>query len=355
MVSTKLLRLPTRGALGNGLRVVAGAVLASKGSLVVVTRNHRIVLRPEHDGSTSVVSVEAADFPVGTRIEIAFGSAIPRHGDPLFWAETACRLKGGDLYLGKSSPHWYDVTQFHELLSASGSLPVRELITHLDGCTGAKAGEIVAAAQLDRVLCRDITREQAHRLLVAARENAKQVAPKRLGGIGPRPELGGTYVCMSGIVQFGSSEPFAEVPFVVETWVDEFDDDGEAETVLTVCVNRTPITGDIHASRDGKDIDAFGCGLANTIAKAPKTKQFEIWLNIITPYMPITSDGKAPNLKPFLTKIADAVGKAVKKATNPSAGSKLTQKDVVLDNLDAVIASVSGDGEFQFNHVPRGS
>ena len=29
MVSTKLLRLPTRGALGNGLRVVAGAVLAS--------------------------------------------------------------------------------------------------------------------------------------------------------------------------------------------------------------------------------------------------------------------------------------------------------------------------------------
>ena len=31
MVSTKLLRLPTRGALGNGLRVVAGAVLASGG------------------------------------------------------------------------------------------------------------------------------------------------------------------------------------------------------------------------------------------------------------------------------------------------------------------------------------
>ena len=39
MVSTKLLRLPTRGALGNGLRVVAGAVLASDGFLVVTTRN----------------------------------------------------------------------------------------------------------------------------------------------------------------------------------------------------------------------------------------------------------------------------------------------------------------------------
>jgi hypothetical protein len=47
MVSTKLLRLPVRGALGNGLRVVAGAVLASEGELVVITRAQRIVLRPE--------------------------------------------------------------------------------------------------------------------------------------------------------------------------------------------------------------------------------------------------------------------------------------------------------------------
>ena len=37
MISTKLIRLPMRGALGNGLRVVAGAVLASGGSLTVIT------------------------------------------------------------------------------------------------------------------------------------------------------------------------------------------------------------------------------------------------------------------------------------------------------------------------------
>ena len=47
MRSSKLLRLPQRGALGNGLRVVAGAVLASEGSLAVISRNRRIVLRPE--------------------------------------------------------------------------------------------------------------------------------------------------------------------------------------------------------------------------------------------------------------------------------------------------------------------
>ena len=41
MISTKFMRLPTRGALGNGLRVVTGAVLASGGKLVVVTEKWR--------------------------------------------------------------------------------------------------------------------------------------------------------------------------------------------------------------------------------------------------------------------------------------------------------------------------
>jgi hypothetical protein len=75
----------------------------------------------------------------------------------------------------------------------------------------------------------------------------------------------------------------------------------------------------------------------------------DIWLNIITPFMPITSDGKEPDLEPFFDEIESAVGKAVRKAHRPKGGSGTTQKDVVLDNLDAVIAEVSGDGEFRFN------
>jgi hypothetical protein len=59
--SSKLLRLPQRGQVGNGLRVVAGAVLASSGTLAVVTHNQRIALRPESDGSTRVVKVTKAD------------------------------------------------------------------------------------------------------------------------------------------------------------------------------------------------------------------------------------------------------------------------------------------------------
>jgi hypothetical protein len=66
--------------------------------------------------------------------------------------------------------------------------------------------------------------------------------------------------------------------------------------------------------------------------------------------MPITSDGKEPNLAQFLTAIAAAVGKAVRKSYNPKEDKQRTQKDIVLANLDAAIASVSGDGEFEFGH-----
>ena len=92
MVSSKLLRLPQRGALGNGLRVVAGAVLASGGTLTVITRNRRLELRPERDGTTTVVSDKAVEFPVGTRIEIVFGPTLPCDKNPLYWARIACCL-----------------------------------------------------------------------------------------------------------------------------------------------------------------------------------------------------------------------------------------------------------------------
>ena len=59
-MSTKLLRLPTRGALGNGLRVVAGAVLASDGFLIVDTRGARLRPKPARDGYTQVVERSAS-------------------------------------------------------------------------------------------------------------------------------------------------------------------------------------------------------------------------------------------------------------------------------------------------------
>jgi hypothetical protein len=342
MVSTKLLRIPSRGALGNGLRVVAGAVLASEGSLAVITRNQRVDLRPERDGTTSVLGTTPTDFPVGTRVEISFGSSLPADPNALSWARTAIRLgRIGQSYTGKPSPWWYDLPQFRELLYASGATPVRELIANLDGCTGAKAGEIVAEAGLGRALCEDVTNGQAERLLQSARANAREVKPSRLGTIGPEAFPRHAYASALGTAEVA---PTVSIPYVIEAWAIAAD-----KTTLQACVNRAPVTGNIYAARDKRDIDVFGCGLHHRVTRAPKDAQFDIVLNITTPYMPITSDGKAPNMVPFLDGIMSAVASAVRKAHRPSAGNRKTQKDIVLDNLDEVIATVSDNGTLRFN------
>ena len=71
MTSSKRWRRPTRGAIGNGLRVVTGSVVSASGRIIVCTRNQRITLRPQiEDGSTTVEKVEAIDFLIGTAITV---------------------------------------------------------------------------------------------------------------------------------------------------------------------------------------------------------------------------------------------------------------------------------------------
>jgi hypothetical protein len=350
MRSTKLLRLPQRGALGNGLRVVAGAVLASEGSLVVVTRNQRLVLLPQADGSTTVVEVTAADRPIGTRIEIEFGPALPFDGKALAWARSANAMaREGNTYQGKTSPHWYDPVQFHELLLAYGSSPLRSLIAQFDGCSGGKAGEIVSAAGLDRASCESVNRQQARALLEIARAAARKVNAERLGCVGRDAFPAHKYAIGHGYALLGSGSPKAEIPFVVEAWAEKTGEKGNIE--ISISVNRTPVTGEIGAYRNAdKHVVLRGYGLAHFFEGAPRKGGFNIHVNIQTPYCPITSDGKAPDLEPFIDEIGEALVAAAKKAQRAAPKERrLSQKDVVLENLDQAIADASGDGEYRFN------
>lgn len=113
LTSSKLIRLPTRGALGNGLRVVAGAVLASRGSLTVATRGRVLKLAPRDDGHTDHELIRLDATP-GTRIELCLGDPFKVTRHDLNHAETSIGFAGagGPTYRGKTSPHWYDADGF---------------------------------------------------------------------------------------------------------------------------------------------------------------------------------------------------------------------------------------------------
>ncbi len=226
--------------------------------------------------------------------------------------------------------------------AASGGVPVRALIESLDGCAGGRAGEIVAMAGLSRMACPDLDSAQAARLLATAREAAKPVSPKRLGAVGPAAFPDRAYAIAYGSAPFGSRLR-ADIPVAVEVWVSQAKQNSVAPSV-----NRTPIAGEMARQRDKSEVNLFGCGLRYTVAKAPEELKFNVWLNITAPYMPITSDGKEPDLTPFLAVIEEAMTKAIRKVRRPGAGV-VSQKDVVLDHLAEVIEAVSGPERYRFN------
>ena len=126
--------------------------------------------------------------------------------------------------------------------------------------------------------------------------------PKRLGAVGADAFLDSRRVCLRPRHR-RCKTPITNIPFVVEAWAESLDDDAR-DFSRSSTSNRTPVVGEIDARRDKKDIDVFGCGLRHTVAETTKDAQFELHLNIITPFMPIASDGKAPDFKPFLSRSA---------------------------------------------------
>jgi hypothetical protein len=344
LTSSKHLRTPTRGALGNGLRIVAGAVLASDGGLVVKTRGRSLRLAPRDTGSTDVIGVDSWTGS-GTRVEVRFGPKLPVNYDTLFfWTYWAQRLAAqGTRFKGNSSPWWYTGDSFWSLLHSYGSKPVREVVERLDGCSGRRAGKI-AKDFLNRN-AESFDRTEAHALLQLARAASSAVNPKRLGSVERLDDYLG-YAKDRGSVEVGD----AVVPYCIEVWCNVADD-----PFIITCVNRTPVTGQVQVVRHSKDKTRYmihGCQMTR-LFKAHRHKDFLFLVNVQCPVVPLTTDGKDPDLGAFGARLArtleKAAGQASKKHGKGKGGGENWQYRVITDALPEAIRKASGDGRYRYS------
>ena len=337
--------------LGNGIRVVVGVVLCSGGELRVSTRGRTLTLAPQDEGHTEIVKRKQWSGD-GTRIEVTLRGELADYASPaadcdLFeWVEAAKSLGQGKLYQGKSSPHWYSATAFWELCRAAGKTRIERLIAkYLDGCSGR---ERVAAVTGDRTgrACDSLTRAEAQEVLTAAQEATKEVPAKRLGKIGIREDYLGYRLERGTFIQDG-----ATIPFVVEAWSNRAD-----EPTVTIAVNRTPIVTRSDLRRvEGNAYAIFGGGLRNRFPAGQKRGgEFSLVVNVITPYVPLTSSGKEPDLTPMGTEILEACERAVGSAKRKSpklldGATAATQKSLILQRLTAMAKKISGYGTCLFS------
>src|SRR5262249_28002552 len=149
--------------------------------------------------------------------------------------------KGGPVYAGRSSPRWYDSDSFFELCRAAGGRSARDLVSELEGCSGAKAGKI-AAPFINRG-ADSLTREEAERLLRDAQESSKEVHPRRLGYVNsPYPLNTFARAKIDGMffVKPARGTLQAELPCTIEAWAEPVE--ATDKPYFLAHVNRTPVT-----------------------------------------------------------------------------------------------------------------
>lgn len=332
LCSSKKIRLPTRGALGNGLRVVSGAVYVLEGYLVVETGGYRMkIVVDSRDGVARPLEVQTSHWK-GTRIEFYLDLLRGEWSGGTRWIEQALRLATGTYYKGMTSPFWYDVDSFFDLSSsAPKDATVRQFVEKFDGCTGKRAAKIAEPFKDGTIyrLIRDLNKEESRELLTRARAAVVPVKHQRLGFIGADAfdqRCDGDYydpffyARKEGTFSPPTRGTRAEIPFVVEVWAQIATGCASA----SVYINRTPIcqTLSVGWRSDGnktedKKLTVEGLGIVDAGYYYPIPgikKPVYLNINIITPYIPITSTGKSPDLHLLKNAIYDAIEAAAKKA-----------------------------------------
>lgn len=355
LTSSKRFRLPSRGALGNGLRVVAATVFCMEGTLTIATNGRVLRLVPQDNGTTLPERVgEFAEEGTEVRVSI---SEDYFYYDTLEWAELALKVNQGTHYQGKTCAHWYDSDSFYNLcLSTPAQLSIEQFIPYFEGIAKIKAKNITKA--LDNKAVNNLSREASETLLETLQGNSKYINAKKLGAVG---ELGEFAACTKTLSEFElkttRGKCHARIPVVIEAYARI----NEASDKARVFVNRTPIIGDVDVIYSSRRLIVYGCGLNYNIDGHRLKAAPEVWVNIITPYMPIVSNGKEPDLSVLEEPIAQSIEKVVHKLRRkltakdkddapPNKQVKPpSQKKVVLENLVPAIEKASGQGQYRYS------
>lgn len=340
LASTKLIRRPSRGALGNGLRVVVGAAVASAGFVLVESqRVAQLISADRVTGETIILCEESSAVTAGTRVTLHFGPGLlPLQDDVDQWARLAIALAGPSSTSELSSPSWYGESAFAELAeSAQGSLADLAALFGI----GRHALEQAKNLGLSSAEACDIdpdARPQARDLALLKR---LAPPPPRLIEIAPAA-FGDEHRMRRIEVELPDG---SRVPALVQVWAAATDGEDECSLV----VNRTPTYApdlSLWAFR-GESYLRTG-GRRWLIGKLPKG-QFAIVIAVTSPAMPITTDGKAADLSPFATTIAEMVGAAVRAAHKPKPRGAVTATDAAFAVMEAAYAKASANGTLPAN------
>jgi hypothetical protein len=335
MVSSKHWRTGKRGALGNGLRAVMGALYCLDGYLDVETLGSVTRLRMTDNGDVTHEQLGSSDRN-GTRLNVH----CPCIAYAVDFAETATYHKGDSITAPRPSPNWFDVDAIRDLQRSAEGVSLKNFVAQFG--TRYKPGKGISADSDPHLLLMNMQAE-------AMRE--PKVRP--LGDV-----YGGVYVKEAGTHDVGD----ATLPIVIEVWA-WADLAGKGHIgkmdINRPVINRSQSLTGLNIQRGSKGRlqmtnagDLFGLPKdARDNHTLRPTVNYQFTIAITTPYVPIISSGKAPDLYDMIPLILRCVGKAGRKAHNGLARQTkgMTIKDAVRQLLPEAYKNVSEGGRYWAN------
>jgi hypothetical protein len=297
--SSKLKRLPTRGMLGNGLRVVT----AWARTLIVETRGVRLTLAVDAvTGRTMVAQRE--DIPAAPGLAVHVPVADDSEQSIGRLARMTLALAGcGTVYDGPSLPQWYGQQDLARLMQAApASVTAAAVIRDLG---------LTPPDDLGNTLAHDLDNGMAGKVLRAMQRQHKPIKPEQLGQLGdPYHDTTG-YARRAGIV---IEEAGGHVPYVIEASVacELVEKRGQGRVRYALVLNRSATLAQITGTSLPDYLTIKGCGL-EFVVSVP-TGNYTVFLSLITPHVQLTSDGKAPSLAAYEDAIAEVIHKAARQA-----------------------------------------
>jgi hypothetical protein len=341
LASSKLKRMPTRGMLGNGLRVVMGAVHALGGWIIIEARNHNLELQVDPaDGSTKVIwktPLSQDKRGYGMRVLINLGKGTGPDDAILAQEAIYAADKATVAYQGPSSPWWYGVKDLQILFQAA---PAGTTVSEV-------AADLGLELQDDRQ-GKTLEREQVEKVLSVLRANYNPVPPDKLGRLGEYAYGYEGYACKLGQVQTSAG---ALIPYVIEAWANanKPEKKGGCEASVLLFVNRTRTIAHLYGFADVGGIRLRGCGINRAIEL--KNAAYTTVVSIVTPYIQLAGDGKEPVLAP----VGNAIEEALKRACNAAyrnmdkPDSGLSIKDAAYRVMQQAYLKASGNGKYPAN------
>lgn len=331
LLSSKLKRMPTRGMLGNGLRVVTAW------ARVVFVTTRGVAQRLEVDQTTGhTIVTDRTDVPVTGGMTVEVRADDPHNS----WAakKTISLAKCGFDYAGPSNPWWYGNRDFAQLFSdAPGSASAADIVEDL----GLTPPETLTC------MAREVGFAEASALLRELRNKTPALAPPdKIGRLGPD-----TYPGRPGYKHKSGTNPEpagGRVPYVIEAHVccKRADKRSDSDLGFSLTINKSASLAEMYGGFNGNEFELTGCGLDLSV-KVP-AGIYSIALSIITPNLQLTSDGKAPALGPYATNIAEVIEGAMRQAhrvmERPEQG--MSQKEAAYLTFPQAYEDASGGKTF---------